>query len=411
MRKKFTLILLPILVLMNPVGAQQIQKNKFNFFDNTHKQLVQKRSLETDLPEREVHTWWDESIDDWNKESDIAVNKYSNNGLLMERAFNRTWSKQLNQYTYDGSGRELSNLGLSDYSGSGSWDTSNLDVTIYDAKGLPSKVIYYSGWSGGDWEDSIVNRYSNAIDGNGRITEQVTETWDEIEGFIKEQKIIFSYGKDNKINLLELHNWNDSLNAFELFIQYDSIDWYSYVENDAFLDKSKPSYVSGTWNMDGNKTFVVINIKYDQADNLIQQVMSMSEDGQVWTQDIGEVNDYQYDSQGRCTEHLEKNWVDSIQDYIPSKRVTFSNFYTAPNLDVKTDSYNNLVYPNPAKTIINIPKYILDITILNTHGQIVLNNASIINNQVDISGLHSGIYIVQSTLNNGETRTEKLLIQ
>ncbi len=411
MRKKFTLILLPILALMSPVGAQQIQKNNLNFFDNTKKQLVQKRSLETDLPEREIHTWWNESIGDWNKESDTAVNQYSNNGLLMERAFNRTWSQELNHYTYDGSGRELTALGLSDYSGSGSWDTSSLDVTIYDAKGLPSKVIYYWGWSGGSFEDSIVNRYSNALDGNGRITEQVTETWDEIEGFLKEQKIVFSYGKDNKINLLELYNWNDSLNTFELFIQYDSIDWYSYVENDAFLDKSKPSYVSGTWNMDGNKTFVVINMSYDAADNLIQQVMSMSENGTDWIDDIGELNQYQYDSKGRCIEHLELDYVDSIEDYIPRKRVTFSSFYTAPNLDIKTDTYNNLVYPNPAKNIINVTKNILDISIINTQGQIVLNNPSIINNQVDISGLHSGIYIVQSTLNNGETRTEKLLIQ
>jgi len=411
MRKKFTLILLLILVLISPVGAQQIQKNNFNFFDNTHNQLVQKRSLETDLPEREIHTWWNESIEDWDKESDTAVNKYSNNGLLMERAFHRTWSKQLNQYTYDGSGRELSNLGLSDYSGSGSWDTSNLDVTVYDAKGLPSKVIYYYGWYAGAWEDSTVNRYSHVMDGNGRIAEQIAETWDEIEGFVKEQKIIFSYGKDNKINLLELYNWNDSLNAFELRIQYDSIAWHSYVENDAFLEKSKPTYVSGTWNMDGNKTFVVINMNYDAADNLIQQVMSMSEDGIDWIDDIGELNEYQYDSKGRCIEYLELDYDDSIEDYIPRKRVTFSNFYTAPNLDIKTDNYNNLVYPNPAKTIINVPKTILDITIINTHGQIVLNNASIINNQIDISGLHSGIYIVQSTLNNGETRTEKLLIQ
>jgi len=208
-----------------------------------------------------------------------------------------------------------------------------------------------------------------------------------------------------------LYNWNDSLNAFELRIQYDSIAWHSYVENDAFLEKSKPTYVSGTWNMDGNKTFVVINMNYDAADNLIQQVMSMSEDGIDWIDDIGELNEYQYDSKGRCIEYLELDYDDSIEDYIPRKRVTFSNFYTAPNLDIKTDNYNNLVYPNPAKTIINVPKTILDITIINTHGQIVMNKASIINNQIDISVLHSGIYIVQSTLNNGETRTEKLLIQ
>ncbi len=411
MRKKITIILLPLVALIGKIHAQQIQKNKLNFHNNIKNQMIQKRSLEKDLPEIEIHTWWNESIEDWDKESDTATNKYSNNGLLMERTYNRSWSKELEQYAYDGSGRELSNFGLYYNSGTKSWDTSSLDLTIYDASGLPVKTIYYYGWSSGTWQDSNVNRYSNSIDGNGRITEQVTETWDEVNGFLKEQKIVFSYGKDNKINLLELHNWNDSLNAFELFIQYDSIVWHSYVENDAFLEKSKPTYVSGTWNMDGNKSVIVINMNYDAADNLIQQVMSMSEDGIDWIDDIGELNEYQYDSKGRCIEHLELDYVDSIDDYIPSKRTTFSSFYTAPNLAVNTVDNLNLIYPNPAKNWIIVPETTLNISVFNSQGQLVLSSKTTINNQVDITELDSGIYFVQSSLKNGETLTEKLLIQ
>jgi len=411
MRKKITIILLPLLALIGKIHAQQIQKNKLNFHNNIKNQMIQKRSLEKDLPEIEIHTWWNESIEDWDKESDTATNKYSNNGLLMERTYNRSWSKELEQYAYDGSGRELSNFGLYYNSGTKSWDTSSLDLTIYDASGLPVKTIYYYGWSSGTWQDSNVNRYSNSIDGNRRITEQVTETWDEVNGFLKEQKIVFSYGKDNKINLLELHNWNDSLNAFELFIQYDSIVWHSYVENDAFLEKSKPTYVSGTWNMDGNKSFIVINMNYDVADNLIQQVMSMSEDGIDWIDDIVELNEYQYDSKGRCIEHLELDYVDSIDDYIPSKRTTFSSFYTAPNLAVNTVDNLNLIYPNPAKNWIIVPESTLNISVFNSQGQLVLSSKTTINNQVDITELDSGIYFVQSSLKNGETFTKKLLIQ
>ncbi len=411
MRKKITIILLPLVALIGKIHAQQIQKNKLNFHNNIKNQMIQKRSLEKDLPEIEIHTWWNESIEDWDKESDTATNKYSNNGLLMERTYNRSWSKELEQYAYDGSGRELSNFGLYYNSGTKSWDTSSLDLTIYDASGLPVKTIYYYGWSSGTWQDSNVNRYSNSIDGNRRITEQVTETWDEVNGFLKEQKIVFSYGKDNKINLLELHNWNDSLNAFELFIQYDSIVWHSYVENDAFLEKSKPTYVSGTWNMDGNKSFIVINMNYDVADNLIQQVMSMSEDGIDWIDDIVELNEYQYDSKGRCIEHLELDYVDSIDDYIPSKRTTFSSFYTAPNLAVNTVDNLNLIYPNPAKNWIIVPESTLNISVFNSQGQLVLSSKTTINNQVDITELDSGIYFVQSSLKNGETFTKKLLIQ
>ena len=78
------------------------------------------------------------------------------------------------------------------------------------------------------------------------------------------------------------------------------------------------------------------------------------------------------------------------------------SFTTGSSLSVEDDLFSALVVgPNPVKDILNInsPVAIDDIKVFNQLGQNVLDvNGSIItNNQVDLSPLNSGIYIVKIT--------------
>lgn len=74
------------------------------------------------------------------------------------------------------------------------------------------------------------------------------------------------------------------------------------------------------------------------------------------------------------------------------------------------------IYPNPAKSIVNIETYnkekIININIYNLFGQLVFNKnrIDIAINQVDISSLQHGLYIIEIKLNNLLIR-QKLIVE
>lgn len=68
-------------------------------------------------------------------------------------------------------------------------------------------------------------------------------------------------------------------------------------------------------------------------------------------------------------------------------------------------------YPNPAKDILNLNtnRPIQNVSIYNLAGQQVTQKTTISNNQINISSLTSGVYVLHVTLDKGETKTFKII--
>ncbi|MDA8629715.1 T9SS type A sorting domain-containing protein [Bacteroidia bacterium] len=392
------------------VQAQMPVKKTLNpFISNSQELKVEKRSLETDLPELVINMNWDEDNGDWIV-LDTTLNKYSNNGWLLEETKLRSWGQYKSIYTYDGAGRELTRLSLDYIDANRRWDTSGLYRTTYDANGLTIKSLDKYNWNGSNWEDSSMRRYTNKVDSKGRITEQIQERWSMADGYEYVSKTLYAYGIDNKINRLELQGWSDSLNAFEQMVVYDSIVWYQYVENDAFLEKSKPLYVSGISSMDEMKNFITITWSYDKKDNIIEQTM-LNEDESGDGVLERERYEYKYDSEGRCIEAL-YFYGEGEKDNIPESRTIYAKFYTAPNLATQKLVTNEKVYPNPAVDYIFLKEKVTELELLNMQGQQQLSikflEADV---PFDVSSLTAGTYILRYRNQEGLLSTSQLLIQ
>ena len=408
---KFKLLIsFAFVAIFSMVQAQMPVKKMLNpFMSNSQELKVEKRSLETDLPQSVINMNWDEDNGDWII-LDTTLNKYSNNGWLMEETELRSWGQYKSIYTYDGAGRELTRLSLDYIDVNRKWDTSSLETTTYDENGLTIKSLDKYNWNGSNWEDSSMRRYTNKVDSKGRITEQIQERWSMTDGYEYVSKTLYAYGIDNKINRLELQGWSDSLNAFEQMVVYDSVVWYQYVENDAFLEKSKPLYVSGMSSTDEMKNFITITWSYDKKDNITEQTM-LNEDESGDGVLERERYEYKYDSEGRCIEAV-YFYDEGEKDNIPESRTIYAKFYTAPNLVTENLVTNEKIYPNPAVDYIFLKEKVTELELLNMQGQQQLSikflEADV---PFDVSSLTAGTYILRYRNQEGLLRTSQLLIQ
>lgn len=398
--------------MFSVLNAQTPVKTSLKPFNlNPQESTVKKRSLESDLPQFVVDLRWDDDNDDWDyKNADTTLNKYSNNGWLIEQEERRTWGQNKSVFTYDGAGRELTRFSF-DKNTNGGWDTSSLNTAIYDANGLTIKMTDKYNWSGSYWSDSSIQRFTNSVDSKGRITEQIQERWNMSNGYDYETKTIYSYGADDKIDRLELQAWNDTFDTFFPMVIYDSIVWYQYVENDAFLDKSKPLYVSGIQLNPEGKIETTIVWTYDKLDNVLSQMFTTTNaDGESELE--RDLYEYKYDAEGRCVESLEFDYDDIEKDYFPDRKTIYAKFYTAPNLAIDALIPNEKVYPNPAVNRVYFTEKVIKLDILNMQGQRQLSADFLqAKTPLDVSSLTAGTYIIRYINQQGMMRSSQLLIQ
>jgi len=83
-------------------------------------------------------------------------------------------------------------------------------------------------------------------------------------------------------------------------------------------------------------------------------------------------------------------------------------------VDPKVDNTSILIYPNPAKTQININyKSIREINIYDYTGRVIINQMfdGVNSVKLDVSKLTKGFYIVKLVSKSGETKSTKLIIE
>lgn len=93
--------------------------------------------------------------------------------------------------------------------------------------------------------------------------------------------------------------------------------------------------------------------------------------------------------------------------------VKLENVVLATNDSVKKNSFDFSIYPNPVKDIVNIysEKTIKSLSIFETSGKLMMSEKSIDKNniKIDLSMLATGVYLGNVTLNDGMTKTFKII--
>ncbi len=399
-----------VIGVLNAQAPVKTTLNPFNF--NQQETKVKKRSLETDLPEFEIRFQWDETRDSWWENNiDTTINEYSDNGWLTERTriYNNGGFKSRNVYTYDGAGRELTNL-IYRYM-NGKWDTSGFRSHTYDENGLMKQSIGHNQYINNRWYDTFMSRYTSKVDNYGRITERIDEAWSAEDGYDFSEKYLYFYGSDGNLNKFESYEFDDSLNAFVLNVKYDSISWHTYIENDEELEKSKPLYASGVEFYRGSKVEYTITWSYDKYDNLLEQT-TLVQDDQGNESKYGEKYEYTYDSKGRCTQRIEFDYDEEEGVHIPSNKWIYAKFYTAPNLATEDLTANETVYPNPAVGSVFLKEDVTELKIINMQGQQQLSIEFLeADAAFDISSLTPGAYILHYRNKQGLVRASRLLVR
>ena len=398
-----------VIGVLNAQAPVKTSLNPFNF--NHQETKVKKRSLETDLPEFEIRVRWDEDSDGWSEDDiDTIINVYSDNGWLTSSTQIYSWgSKSRYAYTYDGAGRELTRLTYRYMNGN--WDTSSFRSHTYDEKGLMKQSVYKNGYYAYRWGDSSINRYTNKVDQQGRIIERVEESWNVDDGYEFDEKILYSYGSDGKMNQFESYFWNDSLNAFAIGTRIDTISWHTYHENDEELEKSKPLYASGADFYQGSKVELTITWSYDKYDNVLEET-TLAQDDQGNESKQSERHEYTYDSKGRCIQRIELYYDEDEGVYIPSSKYIYAKFYTAPNLATEDLTANETAYPNPAVGSVFFTENVTELKIINMQGQQQLSAEFLeADAAFDISSLTPGAYILRYRNKQGLVRASRLLVR
>lgn len=96
----------------------------------------------------------------------------------------------------------------------------------------------------------------------------------------------------------------------------------------------------------------------------------------------------------------------------PMSEAVYSFICEEPGNSVNDiEKYNFSYYPNPVTDILNFSSQdiIENVSVFNIIGQKVFNESSIKSNQIDLSKLNSGHYLVKVQFNNGQTETVKIV--
>ena len=74
-------------------------------------------------------------------------------------------------------------------------------------------------------------------------------------------------------------------------------------------------------------------------------------------------------------------------------------------------SFDFAYYPNPVKDVLNITsqKAVQNVSVYNLAGQQMLASAKVVNGQINVSGLSSGVYVFRVTLEGGKVETFKII--
>ena len=302
-------------------------------------------------------------------------------------------------------------------------------IFSYNAQGLKTRELMQY-WQENQWVNQYENKYTYTYDANNNLLTELHEGWNNNQ-WKPYYKYTYTYDTNNNL-LTELHEqWNNNQWEFRTkytytydannnrltefyekgsFENWESVNrsTYTYDANNNLLTQLSESY-NGTWSNGRKLTYT-----YDANNNLLTQL------GELWDNYNGdwknwEKNSWIYDANNNSTSVENWSWYEgewivgrahsrlyynNMQSVFLQSRFSHkatASYINIASVGIKENNLENILtlYPNPVSNILHIEIGNTDKTpevkIYSIQGILLMNTKG---NQIDVSSLPSGIYIV-----------------
>lgn len=401
--KNFIFLAAALALVAAPIQAQQKSKAFQLPSKSTKKEspvnLVQKRSLNEDRPQRIVRSQWDQDSADFLYYKDTTHVTYYTNGLQSSErvVFPNAWGTYTNytEYLYNGDGNMIKETYFN-INEDGSKDTSSVTAYEYENDILVSKQYLWRNSSSTVWEDFEESRFTYTLKSNTNLVSQVIQedrssyepAWE------KQQRMSFEYQSNGLPKKLTLEMWDSDEQKFMQAGVYDTIVWHKWIKNHHQLEDVEFSMVEGAVIFLGMGR-IRLRAQFDEFDNKISETTHFINGADSVLSDATQ-NTFTYDSKGRSLTQLEKYWDSESEAYTNQFFYEYFDYYTPTALKTRNLNLNASVYPVPTtdKLFVTFSGETKARLLLRemSSGKIMLETEIYSGEGVSIIELNSGIY-------------------
>lgn len=352
--KNFIFLAAALALVAAPIQAQQKSKAFQLPSTSTKKEspvnLVQKRSLNEDRPQRIVRSQWDQDSADFLYYKDTTHVTYYTNGLQSSErvVFPNAWGTYTNytEYLYNGDGNMIKETYFN-INEDGSKDTSSVTAYEYENDILVSKQYLWRNSSSTVWEDFEESRFTYTLKSNTNLVSQVIQedrssyepAWE------KQQRMSFEYQSNGLPKKLTLEMWDSDEQKFMQAGVYDTIVWHKWIKNHHQLEDVEFSMVEGAVIFLGMGR-IRLRAQFDEFDNKISETTHFINGADSVLSDATQ-HVFTYDSEGRSLTQLEKYWDSESEAYTNQSFYEYFDYYTPTALKTRNLNLNASVYPVP----------------------------------------------------------------
>ncbi len=302
-----------------------------------------------------------------------------------------------------------------------SYNDDNLIDTVFTLK--RGKTIY----STYNWIDYVNSMDIYSYNDSGKVSEIVTysSSYEDQEPQLYSKKV-YIYGSEGYLDSMKYYLWDSYGNVWNL----RSVNVYSYkngllTENTYYYavnnDSIVPSYKDVYDYNDAGLMTLQAHLRYDTAWYYSNyRAWEYDEDNNntaylyMWDQDWDKQLDtayynlYKYDENGLRVQSQYNNYENNER----VKTETYNLYYSVFTYNLAQDITGKLmVYPNPASQKLMFNNTDLELAeIYSLDGRLVKQQV-ITTNQIDISGLKTGTYIIRTLDKNGKAYVSKFIKQ
>ncbi len=342
----------------------------------------------TNLLHKYLEIRWDNNTQQWANDT-INYREYDgNNNLIINIHSDELyfWDRLL--YTYD----ENENLIQKIYQNrsNGTWINKWIDLCTYENNNQTQKIIQ-------EWDNNTeewINRWQHlyTYDDNNSLTQEIEQTWDSnTEEWLNHYQYLYTYDENgNKTQTIKLYWHSDTEEWLNSWLYL-----YTYDNNNNQTQDLRQTWDSNTeeWNNAWQDLY-----SYDENGNLIQRLyQNWNDDTEEWISYWQFI--YVFDTNNNQIQYIYKKRDSDTGELENDKREDYfwSELEVATITNINSDEI--IIYPNPASDKIQFLSSVsLDnatIEIYSISGKIVNNISANNNNEINISNLSKGIYIIK----------------
>jgi hypothetical protein len=425
----------------------QHKSNVFERFLPKTKQST--RSINTFLPTVEKQFTWNAEFSSWDS---VAIRNYvyfeSNLDTVNigDPVTNEINSREIYTRT------PLEDAVITQFFINNSWENMQKTITTRDNQGYETGSQYFI-WENGNWVLQFGDRILTNYDGSGRLVGAESQGWDSMEqtwltysntnatyegdllvqlnfqepsadGTLEDVLYatlayqdgsteadtatiyMFLAGEFMPVSRLLVSRWvnfNDLVYLEPVsyteqeYLDGIFVDSYRQVRND--FDNGGYQDLGEDFNGEDWVLGYRFTETYDDQGNLLEEKSESISKGEFFI-DYANLFTYTYDSNNNMMERIQQFYDINVNEYLFNNRSVFGPYLDVTGIE-SAPKESLVLFPNPTDAFLNLPSStnIEEVKIFDAQGRIVKQEASV-GNQIDVSDLNAGFYILQANLNN-----------